>query len=145
MGNVPCEALFISPPFKDGPSWQSTSVSHSTGVSMSVSWPVPHSGLCQSQETPQRRDKQAICAAGITDTLYSHGLCREHLKARFSAVTVLCLITYLSSLTAFKKKWLYTTNLMIMQSAANNNVLSAGRSIHLQAKFPEAAFELTQT
>lgn len=46
-------------------------------------------------------NKQAICAVGNTDTLYSYGICLEYLKIMLLVVSLLYLIIYLSLFGGF--------------------------------------------
>ena len=48
--------------------------------------------------------KHTICAAGIKDILYSHGICLEYLKIMLLLVLLLDLIIHLSLFGSLKKK-----------------------------------------
>lgn len=60
--------------------------------------------LASDSETPPRGKKQAICAAGIADTLYSFGICLEYLKFMLLLVLLLHLVIYLSLFGGFQKR-----------------------------------------
>ena len=80
---------------------------------------VPTTG--RHTTTDKQARKPYVLLASLT--YCSYGICLECLKIMLLLALLLGLVIHLSLFRSFKKKWLHTTNLMIMQLATNNNVL----------------------